>query len=347
MQILSKTFARKDTAKTHERTHASVKDAYLHCKHCGKGFAQSGNHKRHEPHCKKLPFICTVCPYKKRFQLKQSLLRHIRFDHIGEDKDRALESLGETPFTCEKCNKNFASERGLKQHETDIKKPCDATRRLHCDYCAKQFKTVKYRKIHERIHTGENSHTCKYCKKVFSQRSNLTVHVKKHHPHKVKEFLMETKPDVVQHKESDETSSEIDEKSEVDEKSPKAKIAKKSDKKSEVGEKSPKAKIAKKSDEKSDVDEKSGKVEKSPKAKISEKSSKCRFCFLGVHDKLGGMACEHLITCDFTTKYFHTYKQHMLLEHKQEVECELNPGPDNELGVQDPMIEKWDVLLKD
>ena len=116
-KFCSKTFARKDTAITHERTHASVKDAYLHCKHCGKGFAQSGNHKRHEPHCKKLPFMCTVCPYKKRFQLKQSLLRHIRNDHNGEDGDKALASLGETPYTCQKCNKNFASERGLKQHE--------------------------------------------------------------------------------------------------------------------------------------------------------------------------------------------------------------------------------------
>ena len=268
--------------------------------------------------------MCTVCPYKKRFQLKQSLLRHIRNDHTGEDGDKALANLGETPYTCQKCNKNFASERGLKQHETDIKKPCDATRRLHCDYCAKQFKTVKYRKIHERIHTGENSHTCQYCKKVFSQRSNLTVHVKKHHPHKVKEFLMEKR------KELDEKSTDIDEKIEVGEKSPKAKIAKKSDEKSDVDEKSPKAKIAKKSDfiEKSEVDE------KSPKAK-----KKCRFCFLGLHDKLGGMPCEHLATCDFTTKYFHTYKQHMFLEHKQVVVCELNPGPDNELGVQDPMME--------
>ena len=283
--------------------------------------------------------MCTVCPYKKRFQLKQSLLRHIRNDHTGEDGDKALSSLGETPYTCQKCNKNFASERGLKQHETDIKKPCDATRRLHCDYCAKQFKTVKYRKIHERIHTGENSHTCKYCKKVFSQRSNLTVHVKKHHPHKVKEFLMEKR------KELDENSTDIDEKSEVGEKSPKAKIAKKS----EADDKSPKVKIAKKSDvvEKSDVDEKPAKVEKPPKAKIAEKSSKCRFCFFGLHDKLGGMPCEHLATCDFTTKYFHTYKQHMFLEHKQVVECELNPEPDNELGVQDPMMEKWDDLVKD
>ena len=279
--------------------------------------------------------MCTVCPYKKRFQLKQSLLRHIRNDHTGEDGDKALSSLGETPYTCQKCNKNFASERGLKQHETDIKKPCDATRRLHCDYCAKQFKTVKYRKIHERIHTGENSHTCKYCKKVFSQRSNLTVHVKKHHPHKIKEFLMEKR------KELDEKSTDIDEKSNVGEKSPKAKIAKKSDENSDVDDKSPKAKIVEKSDEKSDV------VEKSPKAKIAEKFSKCRFCFFGLHDKLGGMPCEHLATCDFTTKYFHTYRQHMLLEHKQVVECALNPGPDNELGVQDPMMEKWDDLLKD
>ena len=35
----------------------------------------------------------------------------------NEDRDKALESLGETPFTCQKCNKNFATERGLKQHE--------------------------------------------------------------------------------------------------------------------------------------------------------------------------------------------------------------------------------------
>ena len=35
----------------------------------------------------------------------------------NEDTDKALESLGETPFTCQKCYKSFASERGLKQHE--------------------------------------------------------------------------------------------------------------------------------------------------------------------------------------------------------------------------------------
>mgnify|MGYP001370152254 CR=1 FL=1 len=90
------------------------------------------------------------------------------------------------------------------------------------------------------------------------------------------------------------------------------------------------------------------KVRKVPKSpKNAEKSEKCRFCFLGAHDKLGGMACEHFMTCDFTTKYFHTYRQHMLLEHKQVVECALNPGPDHELGVQDTMMEKWDDLLKD
>ena len=142
----SKTFNRRDTVVTHEKIHLSKTEAVLKCKHCGKSFAQKGNMTRHEVHCATLIFECKICPYRKRFELRQSLLRHIKLEHKKDDREKVeefLQSLDETtPFSCKKCNKKFASARGLKDHEENKKKACDAIRRLTCDYCGKAFKTT-------------------------------------------------------------------------------------------------------------------------------------------------------------------------------------------------------------
>ena len=148
-----KAFLRKDTAKTHMRIHSKNKDKPHRCETCGKGFAQLGNQKRHQKHCATLPFECNLCPYRKRFLLRQSLIRHIRRDH-SDVSDKYIENLGETPFFCKKCGRNFASSRGLEHHQNSKKRACDKIRRLTCNYCDKRFKTTKYVRIHERLHTG-------------------------------------------------------------------------------------------------------------------------------------------------------------------------------------------------
>ena len=52
-----------------------------------------------------------------------------------------------------------------------------------CPLCAhyqakKQSSVVK----HIMIHTGEKPHACPYCDARFSQRSNCTTHIRRHHP---------------------------------------------------------------------------------------------------------------------------------------------------------------------
>jgi len=300
-----KTFKRKDTAETHMKIHAKNSEKLHRCENCGKGFAQLGNQRRHQIHCATLPFECKFCPYRKRFLLRQSLLRHLRREH-GDVKGDHFENLGDTPFFCKKCKRNFASARGLEHHETNKKKACDAIRRLSCDYCGKRSKTTKYVKIHERIHTGVNTHSCRYCGKLFSQRCNLRTHLKKYHPEESKMEVMESKLEL-HLEEFDEKPTETEEKPFLIED------------KSEESDK-----------ESSERKTKYRKIKEQPTAIYEESSNiktNCRFCSLDLHSKSGGMACEHFFSCDFTTKNFEEYKQHMSIEHEEIVECGFNSKP--------------------
>ena len=57
----------------------------------------------------------TSSKYSRKSEDPLALEEEIKI--TNEDRDKELESLGETPFACQKCNRSFATEKGLKQHE--------------------------------------------------------------------------------------------------------------------------------------------------------------------------------------------------------------------------------------
>ena len=118
-----------------------------------------------------LPFECTIC--LSQFTLKDSLLRHMRQIHKGEEGivERKKAILEEKPFSCEKCNKKFAHIRNLKNHKA--KNNCGTKQ---CKFCDKTFEKQKRLTVHERTHTKLFS--CKYCGKRLSLATQKRIHEK-------------------------------------------------------------------------------------------------------------------------------------------------------------------------
>ena len=51
-----------------------------------------------------------------------------------------------------------------------------------CGLCYKTFERKDSLKKHEKVHTGEKPHACKYCDYRSSQSSNLNTHIRTKHP---------------------------------------------------------------------------------------------------------------------------------------------------------------------
>ena len=51
-----------------------------------------------------------------------------------------------------------------------------------CGVCYKIFERKDSLKKHEKVHTGEKPHACKYCDYRSSQSSNLNTHIRTKHP---------------------------------------------------------------------------------------------------------------------------------------------------------------------
>ena len=145
------TFRSNSDLKAHiELVHR--KSISFECGHCGKSLSNLISKERHERRypnalCIKMPFECELCPYRNQFKLRDSLYRHIKNFHKGENTTILKDNVKEQkPFSCEKCKKNFSSLDNLKNHE---KKSC-AIMILKCKYCDKTFLKRKFLTVHER-----------------------------------------------------------------------------------------------------------------------------------------------------------------------------------------------------
>lgn len=113
------------------------------------------------------------CPFagcKKSFANKISLRAHF-ICHNKYEKDHA--------FFCDKCGKGFHYKLSFTQH---LKTHDTSLRDKHCETCG--FKAISTTHLQRHIrarHTREKNHVCKYCDRAFSEKYNMTSHIRKQH----------------------------------------------------------------------------------------------------------------------------------------------------------------------
>ena len=73
---------------------------------------------------------------------------------------------------------------GDNSKKATIAKYLDSEKSYGCRYCDKTFTKPHFAKIHERVHTGENTgekhYACRYCGKKFSQSGSARIHERIH-----------------------------------------------------------------------------------------------------------------------------------------------------------------------
>uniref|UniRef100_A0AAQ4RV31 C2H2-type domain-containing protein n=1 Tax=Gasterosteus aculeatus aculeatus TaxID=481459 RepID=A0AAQ4RV31_GASAC len=97
----------------------------------------------------------------KYFQLKNSLLGHVRRTHRVDE-----------PYVCNTCGKRFPHESVLKAH----KRVHSDEKPFSCELCGKEFRYNSDLKAHMKVHNGERPYSCNTCGKRFSYESVLKAH---------------------------------------------------------------------------------------------------------------------------------------------------------------------------
>lgn len=137
------------------------------CDVCGKKFRQRrslNDHKvRHEPDYVPPVLACNIC--NKKFATSSGLRGHVEITHK------------KNVFICSICGKSLCSKMSLENHMNlhQEKKP------FVCDVCGKRFRTMYLLKTHTVVHTKKKSFKCDSCEKSFTQRSPLTIHIRRVH----------------------------------------------------------------------------------------------------------------------------------------------------------------------
>lgn len=85
-------------------------------------------------------------------------------------------------FKCETCGKGFNQKGNLKAHEMRHKPSEGAAPRARfpCQFCPKDFASKGSRLNHERMHTDNERFKCRFCQKGFNQKANMQAHERQH-----------------------------------------------------------------------------------------------------------------------------------------------------------------------
>ena len=218
-KLCSKTFSELKKLVLHQRMHVPSSVKLLSCNHCEKIFNGAYNLKAHMVvHSGEKPYSCDMCG--KSFAFNSCLRRHRfvckysekRTNHaaLGEKSDFAKlaelnppieQQQDEKPFACEFCDKKFAFEIQLKNHEafhfgmpsepSDLPEPAVSTHSkvIQCDQCGLHFSRQNHLKSHMVVHTGERPFPCSFCNRTFSFRYSLKKHEAGHYVFKESQEL--------------------------------------------------------------------------------------------------------------------------------------------------------------
>ena len=89
---------------------------------------------------------------------------------------------GQRPYSCEHCDKSFASKKSLKAHIESFHEK----RRHICEVCGASFShkgTLKYHieKNHDKKSKPKQSHLCNICGKDYPLKLSLAMHIRRFH----------------------------------------------------------------------------------------------------------------------------------------------------------------------
>ena len=85
--------------------------------------------------------------------------------HVKCGKDFSQGYVGEKPYRCEECSKQFSRLSHLKDHM----RTHTGEKPYRCEECSRQFSELGHLKTHMRTHTGEKPYRCEECSRRFSQ----------------------------------------------------------------------------------------------------------------------------------------------------------------------------------
>ncbi|KAL0809189.1 hypothetical protein ABMA28_011415 [Loxostege sticticalis] len=189
-EMCPKTFTAKKHLTVHIRKHTG--ETPFECDQCEKKFESLGilnNHKQ-KSHQKKGPnYVCKVC--RRRWFDKSLFVKHLRKAHIGQrpykctecDKDfvckysmkRHVEQhSGVKSFECEQCGAKFSQKGALKRHAERKHVVLEEKVSEKCDVCNKNVFDLKK---HMLCHNNKRF-SCEYCGKSYSENNVLTRHKK-------------------------------------------------------------------------------------------------------------------------------------------------------------------------
>lgn len=145
-------------------------------------------------HLKAKVLQCDQC--LKTFYTKSALCSHKETKHVVDPKicqecgltlpnrrslmdhiNRFHKKEDKAKFLCQYCDFSSINYCVVKEHERT-----HTGERPHvCKFCGKGFTIKRTLLNHERLHTGAKPYACRYCDSKFVQRTSVNVHVKTHH----------------------------------------------------------------------------------------------------------------------------------------------------------------------
>lgn len=139
-------------------------EKYLTCRYCS---YLSSTHEEFQAHLKvhrrAKTYTCHVC--NAVFNTPGNIHKHIRSIHMGERR-----------YFCDVCNKGFYTKGHLQAHRAIHFEPT-----LKCSFCDRLFKEAGSKRIHERIHKGDQRYRCHICDHGFVQSGCYWSHMLKRH----------------------------------------------------------------------------------------------------------------------------------------------------------------------